>query len=383
LDTDGGDTLYFTWDASNLFFGFSRKDWRTQGDLFVYLDTKTGGADSTIGDWNGAAADTAALFDEGGNFNPDFCFALDSLGGKCKLMYWTGTAWAESIATYSPSYYTLDLLNNTLLTTIRIPRSKIGSPASLKFNALRLYETSEACYSSFPPDNPSGTKGAKAIARYPFFYNVPSLASGLSPRNAAQPLAVELSQFGAMAGQNAVTLSWNTSSESDNYQWLVERSREPGRGYARIAVIPAQGPGSAGHAYNYTDNTAQAGATYYYLLGDQDLSGAITWHGPVSAAVEGKPVANLWLGQCDPNPLRGSTTITYELPRAGRVTLKVYDICGREVRTLVNTDQDPGRHAAPSWNGGNDQGLPLASGVYFCRLSANGQQATRKLIIMR
>lgn len=381
LDIDGGDTLSFTWDAGSLYFGFSRIDLRARGDLFIYLDTRSGGADSTIGDWNGAAADTAALFDEGKNFKPDFCFALDSLGNKCKLMYWTGTAWAESIGTYSPSYYTLDLLNNTLLSTIRVLRSKVGSPASLKFMAVRLYETSERCYSSFPPANPTGVKGAKAIARYPFYYSVGSLANGLSPRNAAAPLAVALSQFSASAGDGSVQLSWSTESENNNYQWLIERSRHPDRDFALIATVPAHG-GTAGHDYRYTDGTAAAGNTYYYLLGDLDLAGDTTWHGPVSATVPSQPVAGLWLGQCDPNPVRGPAEIAYAVPQPGRVTLQVYDICGRKVRTVVDGDQGAGRYRAP-WGGDDDRGRPLASGIYFYRLSHDGRQATGKLVVVR
>ena len=381
LDIDNGDTLYFTWSAGDLFFGFSRRDFRTQGDLFIYLDTKTGGADSTIGWWNGEAADTAALFDEGRNFRPDFCFVLDSLGSKCKLMHWTGTAWAESIAAYSSTYYTMDLQNNTLLTTVRVMRNKVGSPSSLKFMAHRLYETSERCYSSFPPDNPTGAKDAKAISRYPFYYSVASLANGLSPRRAAVPLAVELSQFGASAGGGGISLSWATASETGNYQWLIERSRLPDRDFARIAVLPAHG-GPSGRAYSHTDLDVRAGGTYYYLLGDQDQDGAVTWHGPVSATAAGSPVAGLWLGQCDPNPVRCGTTIDYAVPRPGRASLKVYDICGREVRTLADGEHGPGRHRA-AWNGDNDQGRALASGIYFCRLSLDGQHATRKLVVAR
>ncbi|HTY09066.1 MAG TPA: hypothetical protein VMF29_07875, partial [Candidatus Edwardsbacteria bacterium] len=63
IQNAGGDTLWTTWDAANVYFGLKVADWRSGGDLFIYMDTKVGGADSTIGNWNGETADTAALFD--------------------------------------------------------------------------------------------------------------------------------------------------------------------------------------------------------------------------------------------------------------------------------------------------------------------------------
>ncbi|MGB9773859.1 MAG: alpha-amylase family glycosyl hydrolase [Bacteroidota bacterium] len=72
-----------------------------------------------------------------------------------------------------------------------------------------------------------------------------------------------------------------------------------------------------------------------------------------------------------PNPFNPTTTILYEIPKTGKVTLEVYNILGQKVITLVDGVQTAGRYAV-RWNGVNEQGLPVASGVYFYRLIVQG-----------
>jgi hypothetical protein len=74
-----------------------------------------------------------------------------------------------------------------------------------------------------------------------------------------------------------------------------------------------------------------------------------------------------------PNPLSGSTTIEYELPVSGKLTVDIYDIQGRKVMGLVGRYQDAGRYGVV-WNGRDNAGRPVVSGVYFCRLKL-GEQA--------
>jgi hypothetical protein len=91
------------------------------------------------------------------------------------------------------------------------------------------------------------------------------------------------------------------------------------------------------------------------------------------------------LSQNYPNPFNPSTTIGYQLPAAGPVMLKVYDLLGREVATVVDEVQEPGKHAvtfdAGAGSGGN--GNSLASGVYFFRLRAGEYTRTRTMLLVR
>ncbi len=88
------------------------------------------------------------------------------------------------------------------------------------------------------------------------------------------------------------------------------------------------------------------------------------------------------LSQNYPNPFNPSTVIRFELPQAGRAQLAVYNILGHRVRTLVDGVQAAGEQRV-TWDGRDDDGAAVTSGIYFYRLEANGLTQTRKLTLMR
>jgi hypothetical protein len=93
--------------------------------------------------------------------------------------------------------------------------------------------------------------------------------------------------------------------------------------------------------------------------------------------------ASFALHQSSPNPFNGlNTRISFALPEAGEAQLRVFDLHGRLVRTLLNGRTEAGFHAV-DWNGRNDDDRKVGSGVYFYRLEAGGESATRKLILLR
>jgi len=84
-----------------------------------------------------------------------------------------------------------------------------------------------------------------------------------------------------------------------------------------------------------------------------------------------------WLGQNQPNPFNPVTTIRFALPAPGRVTIRLYDVAGREVRTLVDGELPAGWHQEVLHASG------LASGVYLCRMEAAEFVDTRKLLLLK
>ncbi|MFH0992175.1 MAG: S8 family peptidase [bacterium] len=97
--------------------------------------------------------------------------------------------------------------------------------------------------------------------------------------------------------------------------------------------------------------------------------------------VEGIPLV-YELSQNYPNPFNPSTKIIYSIPTSGMVNIRVFDMLGREVATLINELQEAGRYSV-SWNGKANNGISAASGVYFYRFEANGYHSTQKMILMR
>jgi hypothetical protein len=100
------------------------------------------------------------------------------------------------------------------------------------------------------------------------------------------------------------------------------------------------------------------------------------------APEEGELPSAVALGQNYPNPFNPLTTIRFDLPKAGRVRLDIYSVSGRLVTNLLDEKWEAGRHEV-TWNGKDDKGLAVASGVYFYRLTAGGKIINRKMLLVR
>ena len=88
------------------------------------------------------------------------------------------------------------------------------------------------------------------------------------------------------------------------------------------------------------------------------------------------------LNNAYPNPFNPMTTLRYDLPEQANVNIIIYDIMGREVRTLVNTTQDAGFKSV-IWNATNDYGKPVSAGVYLYQIQAGEFVQTRKMVLLK
>ncbi|MDZ7362976.1 MAG: SBBP repeat-containing protein [candidate division KSB1 bacterium] len=103
---------------------------------------------------------------------------------------------------------------------------------------------------------------------------------------------------------------------------------------------------------------------------------------PVSVEETESPPAEFSLRQNYPNPFNPSTAINYELPKQAEVKLDIYDLQGRRIRTLVNQRQPAGRYTI-TWDGRNEQGEVVTSGVYIYQLRAGNFVQTRRMALVR
>ena len=88
------------------------------------------------------------------------------------------------------------------------------------------------------------------------------------------------------------------------------------------------------------------------------------------------------MSQNFPNPFNPNTEIAYEIPAEAMVSLKVYNMLGQEVSTIINKVQTPGAHNV-SWGGLNNRGEMVASGIYTYVLNVDGVTMSRKMLLMR
>jgi len=107
-----------------------------------------------------------------------------------------------------------------------------------------------------------------------------------------------------------------------------------------------------------------------------------------SVGVDGKDITIITpedykLEQNYPNPFNPSTTISFTLPIKDKISLKVYDVLGREVRTLINNEERPAGTDKAVWDGKNNQGLPVVSGAYFYTLQFGNFSKTNKMLLLK
>ena len=213
----------------------------------------------------------------------------------------------------------------------------------------------------------AGYKSAQTTIGYQFQVYLIKIASDIIP--------VELTSFVATTQQNNVTLNWQTATETNNSGFEIERTSplpspyegegvptiRDGRGWNVIGFVPGFGTTTEPKSYSFIDENVSAGS-YQYRLKQIDFDGTFEYSNTVD--VEITSPTEFSLEQNYPNPFNPSTAISFSIPERSFVTLKVYDILGREVAELINEELETGRFEK-TFEANN-----LASGVYIYRITS-------------
>jgi len=191
------------------------------------------------------------------------------------------------------------------------------------------------------------------------------------------PLPVELVSFASSVKGNKVTLSWSTASETNNYGFEVERKHESSS-WRKIGFMAGNGTTTVPRNYSFIDERLATG-NYAYRLKQIDTDGQFEYSGILNVTVS-LPLTT-HLVQNYPNPFNPSTKIVYSIENEGLIQLMIFDISGRIVRTLINENRLPGEYSV-LWNGRNDYGKRVVSGVYFYALQIGSQTTETKQMVM-
>jgi M6 family metalloprotease-like protein len=202
-----------------------------------------------------------------------------------------------------------------------------------------------------------------------------SSASALTWHEATtqSPIAVTIAAFDAVAARGGVELRSEFVSETGIERVNVYR----GEGNGPMALLRSV-DGTNGGSFSYFDAAVQPGKTYRYQIGVADEDGEF-----MSRAATVKTQAlKLALHQNHPNPFNPTTTIAFTLPEGARVNLAIFNSKGELVRTLLDETMKEG-YKETAWEGRNDRGNPVSSGVYFYRLTTGKKVLTKKMILLK
>jgi hypothetical protein len=204
---------------------------------------------------------------------------------------------------------------------------------------------------------------------YPYLQSVPT----------EDALPITLDKFTAVYKKGNVQITWRTESETDNAKFLIYRDGEV------IAAVDGAGTSSEPHDYSYTDIDVLPGKSYTYVLADVSLSNELVVHHDhaLTITIDEQVISEEFaLGSNYPNPFNPSTTIPFNVLKESHITLGIYDINGQLVRQLINENYASGAYTA-IWDGQNDEGKDLHSGLYIYLMTSNNSTQSGKMLLVK
>jgi len=187
-------------------------------------------------------------------------------------------------------------------------------------------------------------------------------------------LPVELTTFTADIFKNKVTLNWQTATEVKNYGFDVERTLVHSTKWQKIGFVQGNGNSNSPKEYSFTDPSVTSGS-YAYRLKQLDNDGKYEYSKEVE--IDLRIPVEFSLHQNYPNPFNPATIISYQIPVSGKVSLRVFDMLGREIATLVDEVKEAGTYNV------SFDGKSFASGTYFYRFQSGNFVKINKMILMK
>ena len=191
-------------------------------------------------------------------------------------------------------------------------------------------------------------------------------------------LPVELNSFVSSVSGNNVLLNWTTSSEENNSGFGIERSNVIGQTsdeWNKISFLQGHGTTTTPNNYEFSDRNLNSGK-YKYRLKQTDFNGNFKYYDLENVVVIGSP-EKFELSQNYPNPFNPATHLGFGISNLGFVSLKVFDVLGNEVKTLVNEIKPSGYYEVQF----DGSGLP--SGIYYYKLEAGSFSQVRKMMLVK
>jgi murein tripeptide amidase MpaA len=210
-------------------------------------------------------------------------------------------------------------------------------------------------------------------------------------------IPVELISFSAEVAGNSVELKWQTATEMNNSGFEIHRKKLEVRNqeseWETIGFLTGFGTSTENHLYNFNDEKLSDGK-YQYRLRQIDFDGSFTYSEIIEVEIDA--LTEFTLEQNYPNPFNPTTKIKYTVPnvianpdkigmkQSQLVTLKVYDILGNEIATLVNEEKPAGNYEVEFSSHSGLSGIrDLPSGIYFYTLSAGNYFTTKKMVLLK
>jgi hypothetical protein len=183
-----------------------------------------------------------------------------------------------------------------------------------------------------------------------------------------------LSSFTATADTAKVALRWTSSAETNVFSYQIQSMPDGSSTWTTVGSVAGNGTSSSSHNYSFDDTTVSADGTYSYRLAEIGALNLTAYSSTIQVHY-GLPT-QFSVYQNFPNPCSSVTTIRYDIAEANRTTIRVYDILGRIIKTLIDGIQDRKTYEIPL------NVSKFSSGVYFYKVTSGNNNAVKKIIVL-
>jgi hypothetical protein len=304
----------------------------------------------------------------------DYQDRYDGGHGLLRIMEFYPASNTINVKTYSPytDEYETDSdsefsLNYNMTDLIEAPFTQIGSVGPITSGTTASY-------------NWSGINPSSTYQWYVELYDRQNTTIGPTwSFNTDDPLPVELSSFTATLDDLNIRLDWRTETEVNNYGFEILRQVQDEE-WDLLGFVEGHGNTNSPKHYSFIDKYPGGESSYAYRLKQIDNDGKYEYSNIVEINLSPNEFA---LYQNYPNPFNPVTKINYTLPQSSDVTIKVFDILGSEVETLVSEKQDKGIYEIEFNSLSASGGQGLASGMYIYRMRAGNFVQIKKMVLIK
>ncbi len=191
---------------------------------------------------------------------------------------------------------------------------------------------------------------------------------------------VSVSSFQAVPLEGKNLIQWVVDLEIANERWLVSR-KTPTTPYVEIGQLDGREFGISQEAYSFYDFKIEGGEYFTYKLSSQFISGTISVVD--TAQIQSIEPTDISLSANFPNPFNSDTKIIFGLSSPQKLSLKIYDITGQLVKTLIDNEVLEARYHHLLWDGSNNLNQSVSSGTYYLQLTAEGTQKMMKMLYLK
>jgi hypothetical protein len=191
---------------------------------------------------------------------------------------------------------------------------------------------------------------------------------------------VELTSFTAQVSDQTVILSWITATELNNRGFEIQRFTDAESNWEVVGYVAGFGTTTEPKTYSFIDVDITNGI-YHYRLKQIDYDGTSSYSDEIKVVVDLTP-NEYALFQNYPNPFNPNTSVKFQVPKSGNVTIKIYDMLGQEVRTLFAEEVLRGTYTV-DWDGLSDAGVQMSSGTYIYRMTAGEFVQSKEMVLLK